>query len=99
MCSRQGSLNFSFIVGGDQVQKGKPDPEIFLTAASGLDAEPSRCVVFEDSLNGVIAASAAGTHVVLVPDLVMPTPVMLSLARHVLGSLEQAEPLLTELFS
>ena len=51
---------FEVIITGDQVQKGKPDPEAFLLAAQGLNLEPTSCVVFEDSFSGVEAALAAG---------------------------------------
>ena len=46
---------------GDDVSHGKPNPEVFLKAASGLGEAPGDCVVFEDSLPGVTAAKAAGT--------------------------------------
>lgn len=47
----------------DLVAKGKPAPDIFLYAAKMLDADPARCLVFEDSVNGVRAARAAGMTV------------------------------------
>ena len=65
---------FSAVIGGDQVKKSKTDPEIFLTAARILGcSEPRRAVVFEDSLNGMLAAHAGGFHCIIVPDLVDPT--------------------------
>jgi HAD superfamily hydrolase (TIGR01509 family) len=51
---------FDAEVCGDDVSRGKPDPEVFLRAASGIGAEPEKCVVFEDSVPGVTAAKAAG---------------------------------------
>ncbi len=42
------------------MEKGKPHPDIFLAAAEKLDFNPSRCVVFEDSRNGILAAKRAG---------------------------------------
>ncbi len=51
---------FGAEVCGDDVTKGKPDPEVFLKAAFQLGEDPAHCVVFEDSLPGVTAAKAAG---------------------------------------
>jgi HAD superfamily hydrolase (TIGR01509 family) len=48
------------VYSGDLVERGKPAPDLFLHAARGLGAEPSRCVVIEDSVNGVLAGRAAG---------------------------------------
>jgi len=60
------SLKHSFdaIVSGEDVQKGKPDPEVFLMAAKRLNMPPERCVVFEDALYGIEAAKRAGCKVV-----------------------------------
>ena len=67
---RHRSLDrFATVVGGDQVTRGKPDPEIFLKVASALGQKPEHCLVFEDAHSGVRAARAAGMSVVLVPDL------------------------------
>lgn len=49
-----------FIIGGDEVVNGKPNPEIFLTAASKMNVNPLECLVIEDSANGVKAAKTAG---------------------------------------
>lgn len=53
-----------FIVDGTMVSHGKPDPEGYLRAAAALGCEPCRCVVFEDSLQGLAAGRAAGAKVV-----------------------------------
>jgi len=60
---------FDAIVGGDQVEHGKPAPDIFLRAAACLDRCAQDCVVLEDSRNGVRAGAAAGMRVILVPDI------------------------------
>ena len=52
----------------DDVEKVKPDPELFLSAAAALGIAPSRCVVIEDSANGVTAAKRAGMYCVVVPN-------------------------------
>ncbi|XP_057439263.1 bifunctional riboflavin kinase/FMN phosphatase-like isoform X2 [Lotus japonicus] len=61
--------SFSVIIGGDEVRKGKPSPEIFVEAARRLSIEPSCCLVIEDSIPGVTAGKAAGMEVVAVPSL------------------------------
>lgn len=50
---------FDYIISGSEVQKGKPNPEIFLKAADKLNADITDCVVIEDTRNGVRAAKAA----------------------------------------
>ena len=49
-----------YIISGEEVKKGKPDPEIFLTVAKKIDVKPEECLVVEDAENGVKAAKAAG---------------------------------------
>jgi beta-phosphoglucomutase-like phosphatase (HAD superfamily) len=60
------------IVGGDEIDHGKPAPDIFLEAARRLGREPGVCVVLEDSDSGIRAAAAAGMTPILVPDSSMP---------------------------
>lgn len=55
---------FQVIVDGHQVAKPKPFPDIYLAAAQRLGFNPEHCVVFEDSLTGVVAARTAGARVV-----------------------------------
>lgn len=51
---------FDIIVDAEQVQKGKPDPEVFLTCAGKFNVSPEDCLVFEDSFAGISAAINAG---------------------------------------
>lgn len=51
---------FQYIVSGEDVEKGKPNPDIFLKAAEKFKAEAQDCTVIEDSNNGVVGAKAAG---------------------------------------
>jgi beta-phosphoglucomutase len=55
---------FDAVVGEAEVRRSKPDPEIYLAAASRLGVPPSGCVVFEDSLAGIASGQAAGMPVV-----------------------------------
>jgi beta-phosphoglucomutase len=57
---------FQSIIGGEDVEKGKPDPEVFLKAAAGLGVAPEDCVVFEDSAAGAEAALRAGMRCIIV---------------------------------
>ncbi len=56
----------NLIVSGDDVKKGKPDPEPYLRAAEKLVVSPEECLVLEDSVNGVKAARAAGMNVIAI---------------------------------
>ena len=82
--------SFQVLVTRDQVQAGKPAPDIYLKAAELLEVAPGDCLVFEDSRNGIHAATAAGMRVVMVPDLVEPTPELLALCLGVCPSLTDA---------
>ena len=55
---------FDYIITGDKVTKSKPDPEGYLLGASKIGVNPQNCVVFEDSLQGVMAGKNAGSFVV-----------------------------------
>ncbi|MGB1448763.1 MAG: HAD family hydrolase [Flavobacteriaceae bacterium] len=55
---------FHSTTGGDQIEKGKPHPEIFLLAAKKLGVAPQDCLAFEDTQSGIQAAQAAGMPVV-----------------------------------
>lgn len=50
---------FSVIVSSDEVHRGKPNPDVFLHAAEKLQIKPEKCLVIEDSVNGILAAKAA----------------------------------------
>jgi pseudouridine-5'-monophosphatase len=58
---------FSCVVTRDEVERGKPSPDIFLGAAACLGVPPGECVVFGDARSGVEAARAAGMSGVMVP--------------------------------
>jgi HAD superfamily hydrolase (TIGR01509 family) len=67
-------LRFAVTVCGDDVPVTKPDPAPYLLAAKLLGVEPARCVVLEDSPNGVASATSAGCLVVAVPSFVAIAP-------------------------
>jgi beta-phosphoglucomutase-like phosphatase (HAD superfamily) len=81
------------IVSSDEVPLGKPDPGVYLLAAVRLGVAPDRCLVVEDSVNGVRAGKAAGMTVVLVPNASdPPTDDARGLADHIVGSLADLDP-------
>ncbi len=86
---RETSLlhRFDAIVAGDEVARGKPEPDIFLRAADLLATAPTRCMVLEDSEPGVLAALAGGMVPVMVPDLLPPSPALLAYEVTVMRSL------------
>lgn len=63
---------FDITVCGDEVERGKPHPEIFLRAATELNRSPDRCLMFEDSENGLLSASDAGGQPILIHDIKPP---------------------------
>lgn len=58
---------FQAAISAETLAHGKPHPEIFLNAAAMMDADPASCLVIEDSLNGLIAAKAAGMRALALP--------------------------------
>jgi HAD superfamily hydrolase (TIGR01509 family) len=86
-----------YVIGGDQVRRGKPAPDIFLAAAERLGRLPRECVVLEDSAPGIQAAAAAGMIPILIPDAHEPAPETRALAYAVVDSLLQAQAVLDEL--
>ena len=84
---------FKVVVSSDEVEHGKPEPDVYLEAARRLGVNPARCVVVEDSLNGVLAARRAGMVAVLVPNgSVPPAPGAREAANLVLESIEAFWP-------
>ena len=71
---------FSTIVTRDDVEYGKPEPDIFLKAAELLQVPISQCLVLEDSHAGILAASRAGAFSVFVPSTASVDPLTVELA-------------------
>jgi HAD superfamily hydrolase (TIGR01509 family) len=95
--SRTGlDSRFETIVCGDEIKNGKPAPDIFLEAAEKLKVSPEKCLVFEDSNNGIRAAHAAGMAVIMIPDLKQPSKELMPLIHKVFSSLHEAIPFLQQ---
>lgn len=80
---------FSIIITRDQVQHGKPEPDIFLKAADLLRADISRCLVLEDSHAGIVAASRAGAVSVFIPSIAQVDPLTVELCDLMVSDLAQ----------
>lgn len=87
------SGQFAVVVSSDEVDHGKPAPDVFLEAAERLGAKPTSILVVEDSLNGLRAGRAAGMTTVLVPNAaVPPAPGWEPFADVVLARLADLDP-------
>lgn len=81
---------FEHVVCGDEVDNGKPAPDIYLAACQRIDREPGQCLSFEDSDVGLRAAVTAGLRCVLIPDMKAPTDHSLGLAYETFSSMHEA---------
>jgi HAD superfamily hydrolase (TIGR01509 family) len=85
---------FVEVIGGDQVARGKPAPDIYLAAAQALGFAPADCAALEDSEAGLEAALAAGCRAILVPDLKPPTAAAQARGAPIAATLHEAQALL-----
>ena len=87
---------FEVILSAEDEVAGKPDPAIYLSAASALRVPPESCIALEDSLNGVLAAKAAGMTCIAIPVGTLDYPSGGPEADLTLGSLEEVSTKLVE---
>ncbi|PLR75968.1 phosphatase [Bacillus sp. V3-13] len=85
---------FQFVVSGEEFNESKPNPEIFLHTAAKLGMEPRKCIVIEDSLNGLTAADRAGMKKIGIKHKQIPMD--LSIADFTISSLEEIDVLMLE---
>jgi HAD superfamily hydrolase (TIGR01509 family) len=85
---------FDAVVTWEDVERGKPHPDLFLKAAHGIGVKPQRCVVLEDSPLGIRGAHAAGTMPIMVPDLLAVTEELRKMCVAVVNDLHEARILL-----
>jgi HAD superfamily hydrolase (TIGR01509 family) len=92
--------SFRATVSSEEVEHGKPAPDVYLEAAHRLGARPERCVAVEDSSNGLRAAAAAGMAVIAVPNPHYPPDAdALALAAVSLPAVGQVTPQLVQSLS
>jgi HAD superfamily hydrolase (TIGR01509 family) len=84
---------FRVTVSSEEVQRGKPAPDVYLEAARRLGVAPEHCAAIEDSENGIRSAKAAGMRVLAIPNPVYPPAEdALALADEVLASISELTP-------
>ena len=84
---------FAVAVSLEEVERGKPAPDVYLEAAARLNVAPGEAAAIEDSTNGLLAARAAGMAVVAIPNRAFPpTDEALAAADVVLGSISELTP-------
>ena len=84
---------FEATVSSEEVEHGKPAPDVYLEAARRLGVAPERCVAIEDSANGIRSAKAAGMRVAAIPNRRYPPPAdVLELADTVLDAIGELTP-------
>jgi beta-phosphoglucomutase-like phosphatase (HAD superfamily) len=88
---------FRVTVSSEEVERGKPAPDVYLAAARGLGVDPASCVAIEDSTSGLRAAAAAGMTVIAVPNPhYPPAPEALALAGASVATVGEVTPELVE---
>jgi HAD superfamily hydrolase (TIGR01509 family) len=85
---------FDALVTWEDVERGKPHPDLFLKAALEIGVAPQRCVVLEDSPLGIRGAHAAGAMPVMIPDLLAATEELRNMCAAVVRDLHEARILL-----
>jgi HAD superfamily hydrolase (TIGR01509 family) len=77
----------------EEVERGKPAPDVYLEATKRMGVEPARTAAIEDSTNGLLAASSAGMRVIAIPnDAHPPAEKGLAVADVVLDSIDELTP-------
>lgn len=90
---------FDELVSGHMVEHGKPEPDIYLYAASKLGLKPEECLVLEDSPTGLLAANQAGCIPIMIPDQDEPDEKIKTLIYAVVENLLAIKCLLNETLS
>ena len=85
------------IVTGDQIENGKPAPDLFLLAAQKIFTPPGQCVVIEDAEAGIIGAKSAGMIPIMVPSTIAPSTTVKELSHAIVPSLHEVLEIIREL--
>ena len=90
---------FDYVLCGDEIEKSKPDPEIFLKVSEKLGCSPNQCLVLEDSEVGIEAAYKAGMFSIMIPDMKEPNILTQKLIFKKMSSLLEVKNYLEEFLS
>lgn len=90
---------FDYVLCGDEIEKSKPDPEIFLKVSDKLECYPKKCLVLEDSEAGIEAAYKAGMVPIMIPDMKEPNELTQMLIFKKMDNLLDVKCFLEEYFN
>lgn len=82
---------FSVVMGGDQLKRSKPEPDIYLMTCEKMGVRPANAYAIEDSYNGIRSAYSAGMKPIMVPDMLPPTEEMREKSVIILDDLLQVK--------
>lgn len=82
---------FDAVTSGEEVQHGKPAPDIFLLASERLGLKGEDCYVFEDGLNGLIGGKKAGCTTIMIPDRTEPSEDIIKAIDGIYTNLSEAK--------
>ena len=81
---------FEYIISTENVENGKPEPDVYLYVCDCLDVDPKITFAVEDSPNGIMSAANAGCRVVMIPDITPPEKEMEEHIEYVADDLIEA---------
>lgn len=87
---------FRVVMGGDQLKRSKPEPDIYLMTCEQLEVDPKECIAIEDSYNGILSAYGAGMCPVMIPDMLVPTEEMREKSAVILNDMTELIPWIKE---
>lgn len=90
---------FDYILCGDEIERSKPEPEIYLKVSDKLACSPEKCLVLEDSEAGITAAYIAGMLPIMIPDMKEPDDKTQTLLFKKMNSLLDVKYFLEDFFN
>ena len=88
---------FDEVISAEDVNRGKPVPDIYECACRRLGLQPEECIAFEDSPNGIVSAHDAGVNVIMIPDMSQPDEELRKICFGVYPTLADSFPAIEQL--